>query len=74
MLNALGRREEALAATQEAVEILFPLFRRFPAPLAHNMRVMVQNYEKRSEEAGREPNTAMLEQISAVFDDLNRTS
>ncbi len=41
-VSDLGRREETLVATKEAVEMLFPLFCRFPAPLAHTMRVMVQ--------------------------------
>ena len=71
-LNALGRRELALDVSEEAVTILLPFFRRFPAAFTHYMSVMVQNYEQRAQEAGREPDTRLLEQVAAVFEALKR--
>jgi len=54
-LSDLGRREEAFAAAQEAVQILSPYFLRFPAAFAAWMTIMVRNYLKYSEAVSADP-------------------
>ena len=70
-LSDLGRREEELAASEEAVELLLPYFERFPAALAQNMGIMANNLLERLLEAGREPGEhALLQRLVVVFERL----
>jgi len=62
-LSKLGRREEALAAYEEAVRTLLPFFQAFPAAFAGWMQRMLENYLRACEEAGREPDWGLVEEV-----------
>ncbi len=59
-LSALGRREEALKATEEAARLLTPHFSQYPEAFGGWMQVMVVNYLKRALELGRSPKSDLL--------------
>ena len=59
-LNALGRREEALAASEEAVRILKDHFLDLPAAYAKSMQTVVRNYLRHCQAIGNEPDKALL--------------
>ena len=63
MLSELGRREEALAACEKAVRTLLPFFQAFPAAFADWMRTMLGNYLRACEEAEREPDGGLVEEV-----------
>ncbi len=57
------RPREALAAYEEAVRTLVPLFLRLPAAFADRMVYMVQEYLTACEAAGQAPDEALLRPI-----------
>jgi hypothetical protein len=68
-LSKVGRREEALAAADEAVQTLASFFERLPEAFAAWMRIMVSNYQKRFADAGR-PDGELLGPILAGLERL----
>jgi len=73
-LSALGRHEDALEATGEAVEKLSPYFGRFPDAFAGWMRTMVSNYLKRAQETHQQPDRELLASILDLLDKLESPS
>lgn len=59
-LSAVGQREAALAAAQEAVAVLSPFFLALPPAFAQSMLTMVRNYLRHAEQLQREPDAALL--------------
>jgi hypothetical protein len=55
MLSALGRREEALGAAREAVEIYGRLVERFPQAFLQNYAISLGNLVDRLRECGQSP-------------------
>ncbi len=66
-LAGLGRREDALEASNEAVRILASFFLRLPGAFAGWMRIMARVYRARCEEAGTAPDTDLLEPIEEAL-------
>jgi hypothetical protein len=62
-LSDLGRREEALAASEEAVRILGPYFLAQPAAFQARMDIMVKEYVRIGHDAGQEPDPDLLRPI-----------
>ena len=62
-LSELGRREDALAAAEEAVRLLKPYFLQQPAAFAKAIIAYARDYIRRCELAGREPDVALFESI-----------
>ena len=73
-LSDLGRREEALAATQEAVEILKPFFLQQPLAFSSWLAIMLRNYARNAEEAGQEPDSTLVQPILDVFEAMQAQS
>ena len=69
-MSELGRREDALAAAHEAVEILAPFFLKFPAAYAQWMDVMARRYLELSQSLGVKPDAALLAPIVEAFQKL----
>jgi hypothetical protein len=67
MLSALGRREEALAAYEEAVRTLLPFFQAFPAAFADWMQTMLGNYLWACQEAGEAPDAGLVEEVRRIL-------
>ena len=62
-MSVLGRREEALEATREAVVLLAPFFLRLPAAHAQRMGLFCDQYLKLSETVGVKPDAALFAPI-----------
>ena len=71
-LSDLGRREDALAAANEAVRALRPHFLQHPAAFADWMVTMVRNYLQYAEAAGVEPDEALLAPIAEALEGLKQ--
>ncbi|MFL5288491.1 MAG: tetratricopeptide repeat protein [Rhodopila sp.] len=69
MLEALGRSLDAVSMDEEAVCLLRPYFLRQPTAFAEAILVYAQDYIRRCELAGREPDAALLEPIAEVLSD-----
>ena len=68
LLSDLGRREEALRATEEAVRTLSPFFVRYPDAFFPRMEIIGRTYLELLAEFGREPDEQLL---SPIVDLLN---
>jgi hypothetical protein len=66
-LSDLGRREEALLAIEEAVEILHPFFDRHPKAYAEWAEAMLDNLRQCSAEVDREPDAGLVGGLEEVF-------
>ena len=69
-MSELGRREEALAAAREAVMLLAPFFLKLPGRTRGTMSTFLRNYLELSEQAGVEPDAALLTPIFDAFQKL----
>jgi hypothetical protein len=69
-LSLMGRREEALEVSEEAVRVLAPFFERLPEAFAGWMRVFVSNYQKLAAGAGRPVDGELLGPILAALERL----
>ena len=69
-LSELGRREDALAAAQEAVTLLAPFFLRLPKTHAQWMIAMAQAIPGTLGTPGVEPDAALLAPIVEAFQKL----
>lgn len=69
-LSRLERREEALAAAEEAARTLAPFFERLPEAFEEWMRMIVGNYQALSAEAGRPVDGELLGPILAGLERL----
>jgi len=67
VLSALGRREEALAATQEAVRTLLPFFQAYPPAFRGWMQTILKNYLHACQDAGQEPDGELVQAILEVI-------
>jgi hypothetical protein len=54
-VSGLGRREEALQATAEAVRLTMPLVERYPRALREHFTIYVENLHRRCTESGQDP-------------------
>ena len=66
-MSELGRREEALAAIEEAIELVLPMLERASYMLPDSGLRLVQRYPELCEQAEREPDEAILQQMYAVL-------
>ncbi|MBY0277661.1 tetratricopeptide repeat protein, partial [Candidatus Binatia bacterium] len=67
MLSELGRREDALDAAREAAEVLWPHTMRLPGGFDAWLKVIAANYVRRCEEAGVDPDEALLTRIGEAL-------
>ncbi|MGQ9494610.1 MAG: tetratricopeptide repeat protein, partial [Anaerolineae bacterium] len=63
VLSNVGRREEALAAYEEAVRTLQPFFQAHPQAFRSWMKTMVENYRRACQALGREPHAELLKGV-----------
>ncbi len=68
MLSALGCREDALAAAEEAVRTLAPFFLRLPDAFEHWMAIFVPHYRQLAEDAGRPVDEELLRPVVELLD------
>ncbi len=73
-LSDLGRREEALAAAQEGMRLLRPLFLQHPRAFASRMVMLCRTYLRLCEAAKREPDAALLAPIAEALQRLRKES
>ena len=66
-LEAAGQIEAALAADVEAMAALTPAFTRTPQAFAPLMAAVVQDYRRRCEAVGTEPDETLLAPVAQVF-------
>ena len=66
----MGQTLEAFQAIEEAVRIYSDFFLRLPAAFAPWMAMRIQDYLRRAEAAGVEPDEALLEPILEVLESL----
>jgi len=59
----MGQGEAALVAYEEAVRTLLPFFRALPAAFRDWMQTMLDNYIAACEEAKREPERGLVEEV-----------
>ena len=64
-LSELGRREEALAAVEEALDSLWPSFERIPAAFARNTGIMLHQAQALHESLQRPLSSTLQERIAA---------
>jgi hypothetical protein len=71
LLADLGRRDEALPFSHEAVLTLSPIF--FQLPLAHskNMKIMYEEYIKLAKSLDVEPDGVLVGPIEEAFRNLD---
>lgn len=70
-LADLGRREEALAVSEEAVRTVAPHFLRLARAFESWMRTMVRVYAKRCEETETEPDGELIGPIREALAGLD---
>ncbi|GGE58489.1 hypothetical protein GCM10011317_15350 [Niveispirillum cyanobacteriorum] len=66
-LREVGRFDDALAAAREAASMLFPYFCRLPAAFGDRMLLFIRDYTQSAQEAGQEPDPALLDPIVAAL-------
>ncbi|KPF86055.1 hypothetical protein IP70_06750 [alpha proteobacterium AAP38] len=66
-LQEARRFDDALAAAREALTLLFPLFCRLPAAHGRQIALYWSDYIESAEEAGQEPDRALLALIIAAL-------
>lgn len=71
-LSALGRREEALAATQEAVRTLLLFFRALYATPTDWTQPILQNYLCACRDAGQEPDARLVKEVQRLLRERRR--
>jgi DNA anti-recombination protein RmuC len=69
-LDAIEQREEALAANAEAISELSGPFQRHRRAFANRIAAMAQDYLRRCEALGREPDQQLLAPIAAALQEL----
>ena len=72
VLEANGNLPAAIERDQQAISALSPFFLALPPAFAALMRAMVQDYLRRSESSGSEPDAALLAPIVEIFQRLQQ--
>ncbi|MFH1487118.1 MAG: hypothetical protein ABIH46_13685, partial [Chloroflexota bacterium] len=71
-LSGLGRREEALELTQQAVKMLKPQSLALPGAFAQWMGTMAANYLRRCQDLQRVPDRSLLGPILRALQELEK--
>jgi len=66
-LREVGRFDDALVAAREAASILLPYFHHLPPAFGNRMLLFIRDYTVSAEEAGQEPDPALLDPIVAAL-------
>ena len=64
LLSNLGRSEEALEASDEAVHLLLPFAEKLPQAFGRRMRIMAAVWTRRLAECDRQPDAETLRRLS----------
>jgi tetratricopeptide (TPR) repeat protein len=74
ILYKIGRSEDSLSVSEEAVKSLEPSFTALPAAFAHQMGPICQQYVQRCKKVGREPDVELLAPIAGVLQRMQQAS